>query len=102
MSDAGIYTLFITNSYGSISSNLALTVNPLVFRLSAGTADLTTNGFLLRLDNVVATNRLVIESTTNFLDWVPAFTNSPATGSVLFVDPLGTGLGARFYRATEQ
>jgi hypothetical protein len=60
------------------------------------------NGLRLQLDGVFATNSVIIYASTNLVGWLPILTNSPATGSVLFLDSSATNRPRRFYRATEQ
>ncbi len=46
---------------------------------------------------------MVIDASTNLLNWVPILTNPvPAGGSVYFSDGGSAGLAARFYRARFQ
>jgi hypothetical protein len=63
---------------------------------------MTTNGMRLQLDGVFATNSVIIYASTNLVGWLPILTNSPATGSVLFLDSSATNRPLRIYRATEQ
>jgi len=42
---------------------------------------------------------VVVESSPNFVDWMPIFTNTIVTGSVYFSDLSSTNFSTRFYRA---
>jgi hypothetical protein len=97
------YTLTATNMVGSATSApIKLLTPPFVFNTSLTNLLMTSNGLQLQLDGVFATNSVIIYASTNFVNWLPMLTNSPATGSVLFLDSSATNLPRRFYRATEQ
>jgi hypothetical protein len=72
------------------------------FDTSAPNLRLTTNGFRLQVDGVLATNSVVIYASTNSMNWLPILTNGPATGSVSFLDAAATNWPRRFYRAAER
>jgi hypothetical protein len=97
------YTLTATNLFGSATSGpIKLLTPPFVFNTGLTNLLMTTNGLRLQLDGVYATNSVIIYASTNFASWLPILTNSPATGSVLFLDSSATNLPQRFYRASEQ
>jgi PKD repeat protein len=102
LNQAGIYSLVVSNSYGSVINNAALTVMPLLFNAVSTNLLMTTNGLQFRLDSVYATNAVLIYASTDLISWLPIFTNPPATGSVLFLDAAATNISQRFYRALEQ
>jgi hypothetical protein len=99
--NAGIYTVIITNGFGSIATNATLWVGQ--FALNTGPTNLfmSTNGFQLNLGGVLTTNPVVVFGSTDLVNWLPLFTNSATTGSVQFLDVTATNLPARFYRAQE-
>jgi len=99
--NAGVYTVTITNAFGTAATNTTLWVGHFGFRASPTNVLISTNGFHLTLDGVLTTNPVVIFGSTNLLNWVPLFTNSATTGSVHFLDFTATNLPARFYRAQE-
>jgi len=100
--NSGIYTLTITNLYGSLVTNVTLLVQPFAINTTGTNLQLTANGLLMRVDGAFAPNALVIYASTNLTSWLPILTNPPATGSVQFLDPSATNLPVRFYRAGEQ
>jgi hypothetical protein len=95
--DAGSYTVVVTNSAGSITSAAALltVTNPPPPRLDA--AGMTTNGFAFQM-SVSAGQTYVILATANLQDWTPISTNVALTGNVLVTDTDATNFGKRFYR----
>ena len=99
--NTGIYTVIITNGFGSIATNAALWVGR--FALNTGPTNLfmSTNGFQLNLDGVLTTNPVVLFGSTDLVNWLPLFTNSATTGSVQFLDVTATNMPTRFYRAQE-
>jgi hypothetical protein len=97
------YTLTATNINSSATSGpIKLLTPPLVFNTGFTNLLLTTNGLRLQLDGVFATNSVIIYASANFTSWLPILTNSPATGSVLFLDSAATNWPRRYYQATEQ
>ena len=102
LSQAGNYSVVVGNGYGNITNNTTLAVLPMVFNAGSTSLGMTTNGLMLELDSVYATNLVVIFASTNLINWLPIFTNPPANGSVLFLDSAATNTPQRFYRAVEQ
>ncbi len=102
LNQAGTYSLVVSNSYGSVTNKVALTVMPLVFNTRSTNFVMTTNGLQFRLDSVYAANSVLIFASTDLVSWLPIFTNPPATGAVLFLDSAATNMPQRFYRALEQ
>ena len=54
-------------------------------------------GFQIAVTNT-STNLLVIQASTNFVDWLSIFTNVPPPSSFIFTDPAATNFQFRFYR----
>lgn len=102
LNQAGVYALIASNSYGSATNTVTLTVTPLTFRTGSTNLIMTTNGLQFRLDSVYATNAVFIFASTDLVSWLPIYTNPPATGSVMFLDAGATNTPQRFYRAMEQ
>jgi hypothetical protein len=97
------YTLMATNLSGmATSAPIKLLTPPFIFNTCLTNLLMTTNGLQLQLDGVFATNSVIIYASTNFANWLPILTNSPATGSVLFLDSSATNWPRRYYRAIEQ
>ncbi len=71
---AGNYTVVMTNSSGSITSQVAAPVG----------------------------EAYVILASTNLQNWTPIYTNVAPLGGLLFTDPAATNLGTRWYRGTVQ
>jgi hypothetical protein len=99
--NAGIYSIIITNSFGAAITNAALWVGQFGLNTSPTNLFISTNGFQLKLDGILTTNSVVIFGSTDLVNWLPLFTNSAITGSVQFLDVTATNLPARFYRAQE-
>jgi uncharacterized repeat protein (TIGR03803 family) len=101
ISDAGNYTVVVTNTYGSVTSSVAaLTVQlPTPTVLTAeGSGSFISNGFGFNLSGM-AGQTVVIEASTNLTSWTPLLTNSLLTGCFYFNDPASTNFAQRFYRA---
>ena len=99
--NSGMYSVIVTNGYGTASTNAALWVGQFALNSSSTNLVFSTNGFRLQLDGVLTTNPVVIYGSTDLVSWLPLFTNSATTGSVQFLDVAATNLPARFYRAQE-
>ena len=99
--DAGIYSIIITNSFGTVMTNATLWVGQFGLNTSPTNLFMSTNGFQLELDGILTTNSVVILGSTDLVNWLPLFTNSATTGSVQFLDVTVTNLPTRFYRAQE-
>jgi Immunoglobulin domain/Regulator of chromosome condensation (RCC1) repeat len=101
--NAGNYTVIVTNSYNStVSSNAVLTVRPFLFDTNPASLQMTTNGFQLQVDNSAGILPVVIEASSNLTDWQPIFTNPPTAGWFQFLDSTATNSSQRFYRARQQ
>lgn len=102
LTDAGSYSVIVSNVYGNVSANAPLLVQPFMFNTSSTGLLLATNGLRLQLGGVFATNSVVVYASTDLVSWLPILTNSPATGAVQFLDTTTTNWPMRFYRAAEQ
>jgi hypothetical protein len=101
-SDSVGYTL--TDTFGnSATGSLAVVVVPGAFGFNqAATKSSSGGGVQLQLTGVPGTNAVVLEASTDLVNWQPILTNPPVGGSVLFLDTTAPGLPARFYRAFQQ
>jgi hypothetical protein len=98
---SGNYGCIASNSFGS-ATNTAATLK--VIRstpLFKGMLIFSSKGYLSQLSQLSGHGNTVIMASTNLVDWVPVFTNSPVTGSLIYLDPEATNLPSRFYRAFE-
>ena len=101
LTNAGTYSVVITNSIGATATNTTLWVGQFELNTSPTNTFLSPNGFQLQLDGILTTNPVVIWASTNLVNWLPLFTNSATTGSVRFLDVTATNIPARFYRSQE-
>jgi hypothetical protein len=99
--NSGVYTITVTNSYGTFTTNIALWVGQFGLDTSPANTFMSSNGFQLGIDGVLTTNPVVIYGSTDLVNWLPVFTNPATTGTVQFIDTTSTNLPARFYRAQE-
>jgi alpha-tubulin suppressor-like RCC1 family protein len=101
LTNAGVYSVVVTNGFGTVTTNTTLWVGQFGFNADPGNLLMSTNGFKLQLDGILTTNPVVIFGSTDLVNWLPVFTNSATTGSVQFLDFTATNTPARFYRARE-
>jgi sugar lactone lactonase YvrE len=103
LSNAGNYSVIITSPYGSVTSSVvSLTVTipttpPQI--ISGGTNfGFLTNQFGFNLNGAYG-QTIVVDGSTNLLDWTPLFTNTANGAPFYFFDPAWTNFPWRFYRA---
>lgn len=102
-SDAGSYQVLVTSKYGTALSSPALVtvdapaMTPPVLRLNAGSSS---PSFQFTLSGVCG-QVIILESSTNLIDWIPVATNRTDSTPLSFSDSR-EGAQARFYRARLQ
>ena len=100
--NAGNYTVIVTNAFGSSTSSVAaLTVMvPLILNFTNGHIGqgYVSNRFYFTLTGPAGSNA-VISASTNLQTWTPLLTNTLGSGTMLFTDMLATNYFRRFYRA---
>jgi hypothetical protein len=103
VTNAGNYTVIITSPYGSVTSAVAtLTVTiprttPQI--IASGTNfGFATNQFGFNISGAFG-QTIVVDGSTNLVDWTPLFTNTAGNDPFYFFDPASTNLSWRFYRA---
>ena len=101
--NAGNYSVVITSPYGSVTSAVvSLTVTipttpPQI--ISSGTNfGFRTNRFGFNLNGAYG-QTIVVDGSTNLLNWTPLFTNTANGSPFYFFDPAWTNFPWRFYRA---
>jgi sugar lactone lactonase YvrE len=102
-SDAGNYTVVITSPYGSVTSAMAaLTVTipatPPQIVSSGASFGFLSNQFGFNVSGSVG-QTVVVDGSTNLLNWTALFTNTLGGNPVYFFDPAWTNFPRRFYRA---
>jgi|SRR5690348_7269917 len=100
-SNAGTYSLRITNGVGSaVSSNAILTVSAPTINISFVTAGLglSAGGFQIQLSGPGGSN-FVIQASSDLKNWVSISTNPAPAGSVTYLDVSAKTNAVRFYRA---
>jgi hypothetical protein len=96
-SDAFTYCakdLSATSTVATVSLTVRDTQTPLNFI----SEQMTASGFSLNLSAPWG-YVCVVEASTNLVDWIPIFTNSTLSSSVVFTDITATNVPSRFYRA---
>jgi hypothetical protein len=105
-SNAGSYSVVITSPYGSVTSAVAaLTVTipstPPQIIVGDGSFGFLTNQFGFDLSGVFG-QTLVVDGSTDLVNWMPLFTNTVGGSPFYFYDPGWTNFAWRFYRARLQ
>jgi len=101
---AGSYSVVISSSYGSVTSavatlNVAISAPQIVANDSS--FGFAANQFGFNLSGAFG-QTIVVDGSTNLVDWTPLFTNTVGGGAVYFCDPASTNSPWRFYRARLQ
>jgi trimeric autotransporter adhesin len=101
VTNSGRYSVIISNSYGSVTSVWAgLSVyfpQPQIATGDAGFGILT-NQFGFNIIGIIGQN-IVVDGSTDLINWVPVFTNASRGGAVHFSDSDSTNYPQRYYRA---
>lgn len=101
LGDAGQYTLSASN-VGGITMSAPAQLNVVaVPTILPGTNGFSTNPFWF---DIAGPNgiQVVVETSTDLINWTPSQTNTIENGSLRFVDPDSDSLPKRFYRARFQ
>ena len=102
-SNAGSYTVVVTNAYGSVTSAVAaLVVNiPLTApQIMANDSNfgLLSGQFGFDLSGVFG-QTIIVDGSANLVNWTPLYTNTVGGSPLYFRDPASAGVPWRFYRA---
>ena len=96
VTDAGAYTVVVTNACGTVNSAVATLTVALPPRLSTG-AGFAGNGFSFLLEGQVGL-LCAIEKSTNLVDWAVFSTMTLSNSPLSVVDPSASNAPATFYR----
>ena len=104
--NAGNYNVIITSPYGSVTSSIVtLTVTipatPPQIAGSGASFGFQTNWFGFNLTGAFG-QTIVVDGSTNLINWTPLFTNTANGSPFYFTDPAATNYPWRFYRARLQ
>jgi alpha-tubulin suppressor-like RCC1 family protein len=103
LTNAGVYSVTVTNIYGTpVVTNASLLVQMPQFDTSPANMFMSSQGFNFQLDGLTGHGAVVIFASTDLLTWLPIFTNPPTTGAMQVLDTNAVYLPFRFYRAAEQ
>jgi uncharacterized delta-60 repeat protein len=99
ISDAGHYSVLVTNAAGSVASSTAdlIVTNPPPATLSASADGLSATGFTFQI-SVPTQTTYIIQASINLQDWTPIATNSSASTPITFTDTAASNYPSRFYR----
>jgi hypothetical protein len=103
LTNAGVYSITVTNAYGEpVTTNAVLLVQLPQFDTSPGNMFMSSEGFVFQLGGLTGHGPIIIFASTDLLSWLPIFTNPPVVGTMQFSDTNAAYLPFRFYRAAEQ
>jgi hypothetical protein len=93
-----------SNVYGSVTNaGTALTVLRTIPFFVPGSPGMRPNGnFALTLGNLSGHGPVILSGSSDFVNWVPLWTNPAVLGSLMFTDSVATHSPVKFYQAVEQ
>jgi uncharacterized repeat protein (TIGR03803 family) len=103
--NAGYYQVIVTNLNGATTSSvvtLGITNLPVSFVVQAGALSYVGGQATLELTNLAGQGVVVIDASTDLIDWTPIVTNPAGFGAMQVIDPNAAAYGQRFYRARTQ
>jgi uncharacterized delta-60 repeat protein len=98
---AGAYSVVVSNGFGSVTSAVATLVvgpTPPVILTGDGAFGVISNQFGFNVSGV-SSQVVVVERSSNLLQWLPLQTNTLGSSPVYFSDPAWSQTPHRFYRA---
>jgi Big-like domain-containing protein len=98
------FTFSVVDHFGNSATGVVTVVvlpPNLQFNVAPPNLQLGPTGLRLQVDGARGANPVVIDASTNLVNWTPVVTNIPVLGSVQFVDHSATNLPRRFYRARQ-
>ncbi|HEX3720789.1 MAG TPA: choice-of-anchor tandem repeat GloVer-containing protein [Verrucomicrobiae bacterium] len=105
LANAGYYDAIVTNVNGATTSSvvtLGITNVPISFAVGDGGFSYGDGQATLELTNLAGQGALVIDASTDLINWIPIFTNPPGFGVLQFIDTDAGTYTNRFYRARTQ
>ena len=102
ITNAGSYSVIITSPYASVTSEVAtLTITiprtPPQIMTNGPMFGFLTNKFGFTVSGALGQN-IVIDASSNLVDWNPLYTNTMNGTPIYFFDPSSTNFSRRFYR----
>jgi arabinogalactan endo-1,4-beta-galactosidase len=101
-SNAGPYQVLLSNSYGAVTSSVAMlsvTGVPTSFFTGPGGLQFNNEQFQFSLTGLTGQGEVIIDGSTNLVQWIPIFTNPSAFGTATIIDSNAGNFPWRFYRA---
>jgi hypothetical protein len=101
--NAGYYRAMAGNVYGTVTSSaasLSVLGVPVSLGNGAGGPQYVNGQLSFQLSGLTGQGTVVIQASTNLVDWQPIFTNPPGFGAVPFTDFGASNFSIRYYRAT--
>jgi len=82
--------------------NIAVEPGSLKFMVSPTAITFSLNGTRLIAEGIPNEHPVILETTSDFKTWQPIATNTPASGTVAFIDSSAEGRTRRFYRMSQR
>jgi hypothetical protein len=102
VANAGFYQAILTNLNGPTASSvvtLSITNVAASFLTNADALQYGGGQFTLELTNLTGQGAVVIEASSDLLQWTPVFTNPSGFGTAQYIDTGAGSYSNRFYRA---
>jgi hypothetical protein len=73
---------------------------PVFFELESGGIQYTNGSFYVQISELTGQGPVIIEASTNLIQWTPIYTNPSSFGTIQFVETNAENYPYRFYRAS--
>ncbi|HEV7927968.1 MAG TPA: choice-of-anchor tandem repeat GloVer-containing protein [Verrucomicrobiae bacterium] len=103
IADAGSYQAILTSTNGGTESSvvtLSITNVPATLPSTAGSLLYGNGQFSMVVTNLTGQGAVVIEASSDLVQWTPIYTNASGFGAAPFIDSTAGNYAVRFYRAT--
>jgi uncharacterized repeat protein (TIGR03803 family) len=99
---SGAYTVIVSNAFGATTSSQAFlhVIEPPAILVNAPNFGFSPSGFGIPITSSIG-SVLLIQSSTNLVNWIPLATLTNLAGTVYFIDQ-NTNHSRQFYRAIQQ
>jgi uncharacterized repeat protein (TIGR03803 family) len=101
LTNAGFYSVLVTNAYGTASNlvgTLSVTTAPLSFATNGAAIQYTNGMVVLQITGLTGTGTAEVQVSSNLTQWVTISTNSAASGTIQVIDTGATNTPQGFYR----
>jgi hypothetical protein len=104
LTNAGSYTVVVTNSFGAVTNlagTLSVTTVPLLFATNGAGIQVANGMVMLQISGLTAAGPVVVQVSSDLIQWTSIATNSTDSGTIQVIDTAPTNSVQRYYRVVE-